>query len=93
MCPQNKLGATRIAELEASLTAVRPRLTQQKWEEVKGAWDRIVTDMNDQNRPVPNDGLFIGEEDEPTEEENDEESDEDNQHLFLRPASRVFENT
>ena len=91
MAAQKPLGPTRRKELQASLPAVQEKLTEEEWAEVVAIWESLVRDMNLEDNPVPNAGLFIGEDDEPIPQE--EEVPDKEQHMFLRPPTRVFQNT
>ena len=94
MCKQKPLADTRAKELETSLQHVKYNLTAEEWEGVKAIWETVATDMHLEDRAVPNAGLFIGEEDDPAERELAQRRHPDAQErLFLRPPSRVFENT
>ena len=75
----------------------KKRVPGHDWEEVQAIWDNVVNDRHLEQRPVPNRGLFLGENDNPIDQERAlararAEAPEVNR-LCLRPSSRVFNNT
>jgi hypothetical protein len=90
--PQKFLSAKRATELEKSMPAVRHRLSQLQWDEVSRTYASLQVDSFLQFKDVLNDGLFMGETDDPLEREP-VQSEEEVVGMFLRPESRIFENT
>ena len=91
MAAQKPLGPTRRKELEASLPAIEDKLLEEDWQAVVTIWDSLVSDMALEDNPVPNAGLFINEDDEPSQQEPAPSDVPD--RLFLRPHTRVFQST
>lgn len=92
---QKPLADTRATELAKSLPHVKSKLSEDDWEAVKDIWDSLVGDTHLEDRPLPHDGLFINEEDDPclralAQQQNEAAEDS---RLFMRPPSRVFQNT
>ena len=93
--PQKPLSATRALELEKSLQNMKFKLTEDEWEGVKEVWDIVKNDQHLNEMHVPNGGLFMGEEDDPSERDlaRHRAAEVEAPDLFARPSSRVFENT
>ena len=92
MAPQKMLAPTRIKELANSIPPARYRVPADDWEEISTAWKSLLTDAILEGQPVPNNGLFIGEEDNPVRIE-DVPVDDDDSPMCIRPLSRVFINS
>jgi hypothetical protein len=92
MAAQKPLTETRAIELKRSIPQVEIRLTTSEWEEVTKIYDMLRTDVHLELRVVPHGGLFIDELDEPAPPVVVEHEQEE-ARLFLRPPSRVFNNT
>jgi len=90
---QKPLSATRAEELTKSLKQVKHKLSREDWEETNKIWGIVKNDQQLDELPVPNQGLFMGEDDDPAVRERAEEEEEEGGELYARPLSRVFENT
>jgi hypothetical protein len=90
--PQKFLPVTRAAELKKSMFHAKHRLSEEQWADVSKIYESLQEDSHLEFRDVPNDGLFVGELDDPGEQEA-VHGEVAVQGLFLRPDSRVFENT
>jgi hypothetical protein len=93
ICPQKEVTHTRQKELKNSLTNVKFRVSETEWEKVKEIWDALVTDRSLDKWAVPNGGLFQGEIDDPGQPGQAEEQHVEQRDMFLRPDSRIFNNT
>jgi hypothetical protein len=95
MAAQKPLSDTRTKELERSMQHVKFKLTEEDWEGANAVWDIVKHDRHLDQRPVPNAGLFMGENDDPEERElaRHRAAAKGAPDLFARPLTRVFENT
>ena len=71
------------------------KLTEDDWEGVKKIWDIVKTDQHLDQMQVPNAGLFMGEDDDPTMRElaRHRAAEVGAPDLFARSLTRIFENT
>ena len=95
MAPQKMPCPTRIKELAKSIPGVRFRLTSEEdWQATKAAWEDLLVDRRLDRLPVPNNGLFIGEEDVRAPRVPDRDpANLESTRLCLRPWNRIFINT